>query len=262
MVAIDGKRMENYRELFRLVVGHDYYGEDGCRAFSCSLTPQGQDLLQRRDFCFRQLAANAWALYGRRVPVVDDDLMLSLRCQDPSFPLFTDWPGYVPSTVYSLELPAGELIEADSGLAPLAGKRGLGMGLCSVRLRLGRDLYAAAEAGKPLSATLHFRALSARWAYRFIPRREREFPTDRLRLEDGSGRIVFGDMSDVPGQEGAVCTVSRDEIPLRSSYDCQLRLVAYDANDRRTVLLADVAPPEPGRFLDAPRGTIQSICYY
>ena len=254
--------MENYRELFRLVVEHDYCGSDECRAFSCGLSRPGQELLRRRDFCFRQLAANAWALYGRRIPVVDDELTLSLRCLDPAFPLYTDWAGYVPSTAYTLDLPAGDRIEADADLVPLEGKRGLGMGLCTVRLRLGRELYAAAEAGTPLSATLHFKALAARWTYQFIPRREREFPTERLRLEDETGQVVFGDMADVPERPGAVCTVSRDEIPLRSSYGCKLRLVAYDASDRRTVLLANVAPPEPGRFLDAPRGTIQSICYY
>lgn len=254
--------MENFRELFRLVVEHDYYGGGGCRAFSCGLTPPGQDLLRRRDFCFRQVAPNAWALFFRRIPVVDDSLMLSLGCLDPNFPLYTDWAGYVPSTVYGLELPSRERIEADTDLVARDGKRWLGMGLCSIQLRLGRDLYAAAEAGSPMAATIHFKAVAARWAYLFIPRKEKEYPTDRLRLEDESGLVVFDAMSDDPDREDAVRTASRDAIPLRSSYGCKLRLVAYDANDRRVVLLSDVEPPEPGRFLDAPRGTIQSISYY
>ena len=53
--------MENYRELFRLVVSHDYDGNEEGRAFACGLTSQGQALLQRRGFCFRQVAANEWA---------------------------------------------------------------------------------------------------------------------------------------------------------------------------------------------------------
>ena len=254
--------MENYRELFRVVVEHDYYEKGGCRAFSCALTPQGASLVQRRGFCFKQLADNEWALLYQDRPALADDMTLVLSCSDASFPLYTQWDGYAPFTVYSLELPSKETVEADADFVPREGGRGLGMGMCSIRLHLDGPLYDAAEAGTPMRTVIHFKARAARWSYLFISREGREFAADRLRLEDETGQVSFSDFVDDGEHPNAVSTTSQGEIPLRRSYDCRLRLVALDANDRKIVLLTNVAPPEPGRFLDAPQGTVQSICYY
>ena len=254
--------MENYRELFRVVVEHDYYEKGRCRAFSCALTPQGLTLAQRRGFCFKQMADNEWALLYQNRPSLADDMTLSLSCSDASFPLYTHWDGYAPCTVYDLELPSQETVEADTDFVARKGGRGLGMGLCSILLHLNDSLYDAAEAGAPMRATIHFKARTARWTYLFISREGKEFATDRLRLEDENGQVSFCDFVEDADRSDAVSTTSQDEIPLRSSYDCKLRLVALDPNNRKVVLLANVAPPEPGRFLDAPQGTVQSVCYY
>ncbi len=254
--------MKNYRELFRVVVEHDYYEKGGCRAFSCALSPQGLTLAQRRGFCFKQLADNEWALLYQDRPALADDMTMILSCADASFPLYTQWDGYAPFTVYSLELPSKETVEADTDFVPRVGGRGIGMGMCSILLHLNGALYDAAEAGAPMRATIHFKARAARWSYLFFPREGREFATDRLRLEDETGQVSFSDFVDDGEHPNAVSTTSQGEIPLRRSYDCKLRLVALDANDRKIVLLTNVAPPEPGRFLDAPQGTVQSICYY
>lgn len=254
--------MENYRELFRLVVSHDYDGNEEGRAFACALTPQGQALAQRRSLCFRQLSANEWALYYQARPTVSDDLSLSLSCTDCNFPLYTRWDGFVPSGVYEIELPSPKDVEADEDFVLRQGGRGFGEGLCSMLLHLDNALYDAADAGNPMRTTIHFKALSARWTYLFIPRRDREFPAEQMRLEDENGQLCFCDCVDDAERPGAVSTASQDAVPLCRKYDCKLRLVASDVNGRKIVLLSDVAPPEPGRFLDAPQGTLHSICYY
>lgn len=254
--------MKNYRELFRVVVEHDYYEKGGCRAFSLALTSQGLALAQRRGFCFKQMADNEWALLYQKRPALTDDMTMILSCSDASFPLYTQWEGYAPYAVYDLELPSHETVEADTDFVLHKGGRGLGMGMCSILLHLDGTLYDAAEAGTPMRTAIHFKARAARWSYLFIPREGREFATGRLRLEDENGQVAFSDFVDDSASPNAVSTTSLDEIPLRCRYDCKLRLVALDANGRKIVLLENVAPPEPGRFLDAPQGTVQSICYY
>lgn len=254
--------MKNYRELFRVVVEHDYYEKGGCRAFSLALTSQGLALAQRRGFCFKQMADNEWALLYQNRPAFADDMTIILSCSDASFPLYTQWEGYAPYAVYDLELPSHETVEVDTDFVLHKGGRGLGMGMCSILLHLSGPLYDAAEAGAPMRTVIHFKARSAKWTYLFIPREGREYAADRLRLEDENGQVSFSDFVDDEDYPNAVSTTSQGEISLRRSYACKLRLVALDANGRKIVLLENVAPPEPGKFLDAPQGTVQSICYY
>lgn len=255
--------MENWRVLYRITFEHDYFEGVECNIFRCSLTKQGLSLSQRRSLCFRQTAENEWTLYYYNLPREDDVISLSLSITDSSFPLYTDLDGYTPMASYELDLPSKtDKSEAATDITITEGRRNLGMGFCTIRIHLNREVGMAAEEGNPMRTTIHFAAKSAIWTYLFIPRRGSMFDTDQMHLVDANDTVDFVALTQDAEYEGAARTSSKTLIPMRNSYKCKLRLVAYDKNKRKVTLLSNVQPPVPGEYMDVPKGTIHKIYYY
>lgn len=255
--------MENWRELYRIVFEHDYFEGEVCNIFRCGLTEHGMSLAQRRSLCFRQIADNEWALYYYNLPHEEDVLTLSFSITDSSFPLYTDWYGYKPMASYELDLPSKtEKVEATDDIVVSEGRRFFGRGLCTISLHLNREVCIAAEEGKPMRTTVHLAAKSARWTYLFIPRERSRLVMNQLDLVDTNDTVSFFSFTQDSEFEGASRTSSRTLIPMRNSYKCKLRLVAYDKYKRKVTLLSNVQPPLPGQFMDVPQGTIHKIYYY
>ena len=244
--------MESYSILYRLRAVHDYFDGNPCPSLQCRLTPQGEALAHRRGLLFRQTAAGEWALLSDNLPAEDDVLTLDLFLTDPAFMLYTAWQGFQPSAAYCLELPAAEE-ETEAATR----------GFCTVTLQMTKALLEAAKAGKPMQATLRFRAPSLQWEYVFIPRGETDIPSGRMSLEDAAGKVKFSAFKECEtyGQI-ALRTVSRSRIPMRQSYGCKLRLTAQDEGRQKRILLKQVPPPQPGQFADAGKGILRQVCYY
>lgn len=254
--------METYRILYRIKVAHDYFNTGPCGALVCRLTPQGEVLAKRRSLLFRQMAADEWMLLSHVDPAEDDVLTLDLCMTDAHFPLYTEWNGFHPSTAYTLELSRQEAdIEAATTILPSGKKWAIGSGICTISLRLTADMAEAAKEGKPMQATIHFRAPSMQWEYLFIPRSEE--PDTALRLEDTTGTVEFSDFKEceIYGRK-AQRTVSKSPVPMRQAYGCKLRLVAQDKRKPQRTLLPYVPVPELGRFYDAEQGYLRQVYYY
>lgn len=262
--------MESYRILYHLAVEHDYFKEQPCVAFQCSLAPQGKLLAKRRNLLFRQVAANEWNVYydcmGTEPDTEHDVLEIEMISTDSSFPLYTEWEGFCPATSYVLQLPTTqEQEEATSIILPSDGKRSIGMPFCMIRLQLTKETLNAARTGQPKSTTLHFRAPSVQWEYLFLSRGKDGIPTEKLRLEDATGKMDFS-----PIELYQACghtfrrTLSKNCVPIQSAYESRLRLVAQTGGDRqqRRILLSRVEPPLLGRFQSEKPGVLQQICYY
>lgn len=255
--------MENWRELYRITFQHDYYEGEKCNIFSCSLTKQGIALAQRRSFCFRQTADNEWTLYYCNFPREEDVITLSLSITDSQFPLYTDLDGYTPMATYELDLPSKtDKVDATAEITVSEERRGFGMGFCTIKLHLNRKVCMAAEDGKPMCTTVLFAAKSAIWTYLFIPRKGSRFEASQMYLVDANDTVNFVALTRDTEYEGAGRTSSKTLIPMRNSYKCKLRLVAYDKNKRKVTLLSNVQPPLLGQYMDVPKGTIHKIYYY
>ena len=256
--------MEKFRELYHIVIEHDYFEGESCDVFSCNLTRQSEVLAKRRGFFFRQVAANEWGIFYQNKLVEDDVVTLSLFVNDSQFPLYTAWDDFKPTLAFELELhSATTQIDADKSFVQSQNRRTIGMGLCTMSLHLDKTICDAAESGNPISVKISFHARSLKWTYVFIPRRDLDFSINKLSLDDSTGNMLFSEFTDYSDYaSGASCTSSQTEIPMRHRYGCKLRLVAHDVDERKIVLLSSVPPPEPGRFMDAPSGTIKQICYY
>lgn len=256
--------MESYRTLYRIKIAHEYFGCHPCTALRCRLTPQGADLARRRDLLFRQTDEDEWALLFRTAPAKDDILLLDFSVIDAAFTLYTAWDGFQPWASYELELPRkGACIEAASAIRPTNRKRNIGNGFCTLALRLTEEVVKTATDGKPQQATLCFRAPNARWEYLFIPHGRDGMKASSLRLEDAAGKMEFSAFRECEayGRE-ALRTTSRSRVPMRMTYDSRLRLTVQEEGRQKRILLPQVAPPEPGRYMDAPQGILRQICYY
>lgn len=267
--------MENYRPLYRISVAHDYFDGQPCTAIGCRLSPQGAELARQRRMLFRQTAYGEWTvLYDTASAGPDtasDVLQLELSIAHPAFPLYTEWKDFRPSAAHVLELPREEeSIDAASAIRPDEdGKRTPGAPFCTVRLRLTEQLVDAAKADRPLRALLHFRAPSVQWEYLFLPHGEdsASLGGDRPALEDAAGKAEFSAMEQCEAYgRTAWRTVSQERIPLRTSYGCRLRLVAYvgggGSTRQKRILLPRISPPVPGGYESGQAGVIRQVCYY
>lgn len=257
--------MESYRILYRIRIGHDYFDGKPCPALQCRLTPKGEALAHRRGLLFHQTAPGEWTLLFRQEPDTKNDvLLLDLSVAEPKFTLYTAWDGFQPSAAYSLELPAAEeTVEAATAIRPTGNRRTIGSGFCTLHLRLTDELVKAAEAGQPMQAVLHFKEAAVQWEYLFIPIGEQTVPPSHLQLEDAAGKVQFTAFKECEAYgRKAWLTRSKSRVPMRQAYPCKLRLTAQNGGRQKRVLLSQVAPPEPGRYLDAQRGILRQVCYY
>lgn len=256
--------MESYRILYRIRAEHGYFGGAPCPALQCRLTPRGAALARRRGLLFRQTAPGEWTLLFCQEPdTANDVLTLHLSIADAQFALYTAWDGFRPSAAYRLELPVSDGTVDAAAIRPTGGRRAIGTGFCTLSLPLTDGIVRAASEGRPVQAVLHFAEASAQWEYLFIPRDEDITPPGRLQLEDAAGEVRFTDFRECEAYgRKAWLTRSEESIPLRRSYPCRLRLTAQNGGRQKRVLLAQVAPPEPGRYMDAPKGVIRQICLY
>ena len=257
--------MESYRILYRIRIGHDYFDGKPCPALLCRLTPQGEALAHRRGLLFRQAAPGEWTLLFRQEPDTQNDVLtLDLSLADPKFTLYTAWDGFQPPAAYSLELPmAEETVEAATAIRPTGKKRAIGSGFCTLSLRLTPEMVEAADSGQPMQTVLHFNVAAAQWEYLFIPNGEDSVQPSPLQLEDASGKVQFTAFKECEAYgRKAWVTRSKSRIPMCPAYPCKLRLTVQNGGRQKRVLLSQVAPPEPGRYLDAQRGILRQVCYY
>lgn len=262
--------MESYRPLYRIITEHEYFEERPCISLQCCLSAQGKELARQRGLLFHPVAANEWeVLYdtaGRGVDTVNDVLELELSMLDPEFVLYTDWKDFCPSAAYVLELPlATEEKDAASAIRLSGGKRKVGSPFCTIYLHLTEKLVAAAEAKVPEVCRLRFHNPKRYWEYVFLPRNnDNNVPTGEWQLEDAAGKTVFGKLrqTQVYGRE-AWCTESLEEISMRFTYGCRLRLVVQDAKGSpKRIIVSQIRPPDPGRFQSKSTDCLRQVCYY
>ena len=114
-----------------------------------------------------------------------------------------------------------------------------------------------------MQAVLHFKEAAVQWEYLFIPIGEQTVPPSHLQLEDAAGKVQFTAFKECEAYgRKAWITRSKSRVPMRQAYPCKLRLTAQNGGRQKRVLLSQVAPPEPGRYLDAQRGILRQVCYY
>lgn len=160
----------NYRPLYNLRVGHDYFDRSVCRALRCRISPAEAELWRRRGLLFRQLGDNGWTILydsdGAGVDTSSDVLALEMDMIDHAFVLYTLWDGFRPDAAYGLELPLKkETADAAKAIRETAPKRGIGSGFCRINIRMTDKLVKAARDGKPMTCTLQFHAPAYRWEY-------------------------------------------------------------------------------------------------
>lgn len=256
----------NYRPLYSLRIEHDYFDRGVCRALRCRIAPAEAGLWHRRGLLLRQPCGNEWTvLYdsdGAGVDTASDVLALEMDMTDPAFVLYTQWEGFQPDAAYSLELPSEEeTADAANAIRRTASGRGIGSGFCKVRIRLTEKLLQAAREGRAESCTLRFRAPECRWEYLLVPRAGDTVAAERYLLEEADGKLHFPPFEPelIYGRE-LLRTISEESIPMRERYGYRLRVVApAGSGGRKQTILRHLAPPEPGRFLDAARGVLRQV---
>lgn len=86
------------------------------------------------------------------------------------------------------------------------------------------------------------------------------YGTGQLVLEDRTGQLKFTafEEQEIRGRKAWI-TRSESRIRMSMDYPYALRLTLYNEGTQKRVLLARVAPPEPGQYLDAPKGILRRI---
>lgn len=257
----------DYRPLYSLRVGHDYFNGGICRSLRCRISPAETGLWHRRGLLFRQLGENEWTILydhgGAGVDTSSDVLALELDLSDPSFVLYTLWDGFDPGAAYGLELPLEEeAADAVQVVRKAAPKRGLGAGFCCVRIRMTDKLVEAAREGRPMTCTLQFHAPACRWEYLLVPRHGENVPAGKYLMEEAGGKLHFPpfEAARMYGRD-VLRTVSEEPVPMRESYGYWLKVVAPAGGaGRKQTVLRHIDPPEPGRFMDAAPGLLRQVC--
>ena len=256
--------MENYRILYRIRNEHDYFDSKKCSAVQCFLTPQGQDLLQRRGMIFRQTDVNEWTLLYNSEPDADNDILnFNLSLTDPNFFSYTEWKEFSPSAVYSLDLPySKKMLDAATVIRKTENPRRIGQGFCVVTLKLTEKMLKSAASGKPITSVIHFCALSVKWEYVFIPRVD-DVVSGNLSLDDDADILKFSSFKkcEIYGKS-AWQTETAKPVPMRYAYSCKLRLMAHENGKQARILLSKVDPPVIGQYRDAPGDVLRQIYYY
>lgn len=257
--------MESYRILYRIRIRHDYFNGQPCKSLECRLTNSGKTLVYRRGLLFRETAPDEWVLlFGQEPDTRNDELLLNLSILDPKFAIYTDWKGWNPAAAYELRLPSSsETVEAATAIQPTGKRRAIGSGFCTLLLRLTDEMVKAAEEGRPMQTVLHFEAAAAQWEYLFFHNRNEPLPSGQLLLEDRTGQLKFTafEEQEIRGRKAWV-TRTESSIRMCTDYPYRPRLTLYNEGAQKRVLQPDVPPPEPGQFLDVPKGILRQICHF
>lgn len=257
----------NYRPLYNLRVGHDYFDRSVCRALRCRISPAEAELWRRRGLLFRQLGDNGWTILydsdGAGVDTSSDVLALEMDMIDHAFVLYTLWDGFRPDAAYGLELPLKkETADAAKAIRETAPKRGIGSGFCRINIRMTDKLVKAARDGKPMTCTLQFHAPAYRWEYLLVPRDGDNAPTERYLMEETGDKLHFPPFEPVRmyGRD-MLRTVSEETVPMHERYGYRLKVAAQaGSTGRNRTVLKHIDPPEPGRFMNAEAGLLRQIC--
>lgn len=254
--------MENYRILYRIRIQHDYFKGRACENVLCLFAHAGEALAFRRKLLLRHTAPDEWTLLFDKDPDTESDvLFLNLVNTSSMLPIYTACEGWEPSADYELRLPASsETVEVFKTMRPTGMKRAIGSGFCTLSLRLTDEMLQAAKAGKPMQTVLHFEAAEAQWEFQFFHRENEPLPSGQLVLEDRTGQLKFTafEEQEIRGRKAWI-TRSESRIRMSRDYPYALRLILYNEGTQKRVLLARVAPPEPGQYLDAPKGILRRI---
>lgn len=113
------------------------------------------------------------------------------------------------------------------------------------------------DGNKP-KTVLHFNSQRVRWEYIFFQRNGNSRPETGLKLEDANKQIAFSNLKMITayGRNGMSMT-TEETIPKRTAYGSKLRLVHQEESKQKHILLANIEPPIPGRFV-----TDEGLCYY
>ena len=256
----------NYRPLYSLRVMHDYFDRGVCRALRCRIAPAEARLWHRRGLLLRQLDGNEWTILydsdGAGVDTASDVLVLEMEMADPAFVLYTQWDGFNPNAAHGLKLPQEEEIaDAVKSIRETAPGRAIGSGFCTIRIRMTDKMVKAAQDRKPMGCTLQFHAPSCRWEYLLVPRGGDTAEAGKYLLEEAGGKLHFPPFAPerIYGRR-MLRAVSEESVPMRERYGYRLRVVAAGSGGRKQTVLRHIAPPEPGRFLDAEAGLLRQVC--
>lgn len=256
--------MSSHSPLYTLSIRHGYFDDTFCRAFSCTPTPSGQELMRRRGLLFRQSYAGSWTVLcdtaGSEPDTGTDVLELDLVITDPLFVLYTLWEEFRPTATYTLALPLPEEGPADGTkvITESAAARQIGRGFCTIGLRLTEDMWQDALKGHPQSCTLLFVPRACRWEYLLNFRKSAFRPSGQFMLEERIGRVTFPPFTQTA--DGVFRTVSEESVPMHVHYDIDMRLTCQQENSkRRQTLMRHIPPPDPGAYLNAEPGILRRI---
>lgn len=118
--------MEDYKELFCLEIGHDYFPQGVCPALNIRIKTTPERLLKNRQLMFRQLGINSWSLIGNvgkgRVYEGQDRIDFDFVLNDPVFGYYTEWEGcekkkgyYICLSHYEGKVEAAEELKSVPG---------------------------------------------------------------------------------------------------------------------------------------------------
>lgn len=166
---------------------------------------------------------------------------------------------------------------------PRRRMRGFGEPFCIVELGIDGGLLKYVRVPE---CVLRFHAPAFKWEYLFLSKLEVDESRGKVALKDTKTSIAFEvckkNEDNRPNMDAHAPQwhfVSTAPVPLRAAYGCRLRLVLEKEEEKKNsngkaemeeekkdntlqVLIAQVPPPEPGRFLDTTGETLRQICYY
>lgn len=219
------------KEIYRVNIFHDYF-KGGRWNMSMVPTPETLGLLARRNVLFKQYGVGKWGLIAEKeYPFREDDsLFFILKPLDAFYSYYTDFTR-----------ENKEYIEG-------------------IPFQLSGSLYSS-HTGKASEMNLFFYSKTLYWEYMIGISKPGFSTSNTLHLEDRSGKITFGRGEEVEFL-GKSCFrfVSNEKIKLKETYDSSLFLYE-DKGFGRRLLMRNLNPPVPGKFISSQTDCIQQCIY-
>lgn len=261
--------MADYRILWRLEIGHDYFRDGKCRAIDLRVQTEPPALFRDRQLLMRKPEENTWELIGNiengGIYTGTDRIVFEFMVKDPDFLYYTTWEGFRMSDVYVIDFSnrSGEIDLADA-LRNVPERKKVAGVLFSGCLCLSEEMYGGARVDEPVRLRLNFMAAKARWEYLFVDR-VGDIKIKDLVLEEMEGKLKFSVPKSVSFLNGTAWRCeSLSAIQMSECYDYQLCLIEKSqlSPEMKRKLVRNVGWPESGGFYDLDPGWLRKVVYF
>lgn len=218
-------------EIYRVNVFHDYF-DDGYWDMRMEPTPETRVLLSRRNVLFKTAGTGRWRLLAdSKDPFRKDDvLFFSLKPHDPLYSYYTELTP--ENKIYPEGIPF-RLFESPK----------------------------EPEEGEENEKNLFFSSKMLYWEYIICTGNREKDSSATLFLEDRLHKIRFDRNGELSCQDKlCVCFVSDEKIKLKETYDYSLFLYEDKGYGRR-ILMRNLNPPVPGKFVSEQKDCIRQFIY-